>query len=120
MSSLAHPDWSGRLDRVRASLDAYQIDALVISGSTNIFYLTGFSGSAGLLVVTPDRARLMLDGRYELVARQAIDAGTVARVTIDRVEGRYDQALGQVVAHIAPRRVGFEAAQVTVATLRAW
>jgi Xaa-Pro aminopeptidase len=44
----------------------------------------------------------------------------VAAVTLGRVEGRYDQALGQAINWLAPRRVGFEAAQVTVATLRSW
>jgi Xaa-Pro aminopeptidase len=120
MDSSSFPDWSGRLRRVRAALEAEQLGALVISNRTNIFYLTGFSGSAGLLLVTRDEARLLLDGRYELVAREAIDAGRVAPVTLARVEGRYDQALGQTVNWLAPKRIGFEAAHVTVATLRAW
>lgn len=30
--------------------------------------LTGFSGSAGTLVVTPDKAFLLVDGRYEIQA----------------------------------------------------
>lgn len=120
MDSLLLPDWSGRLGRVRSALDTHQLGALVISNRTNIFYLTGFSGSAGLLLVTRDQVRLLLDGRYELVASQAIDAGQVADVTVGRVDGRYDQALGQAVNWLAPRRIGFEAAQVTVATLRSW
>lgn len=120
MVSSSLPDWSGRLGRVRAALGTFHVDALVVSNATNIFYLTGFSGSAGLLVITDDDARLLLDGRYELVARQGRDTGTVAAVGIERVDGRYDQALGQVVQRLGPRKVGFEAAQVTVATLRGW
>jgi Xaa-Pro aminopeptidase len=120
MELSSSPDWSGRLRRVRMALEADALGALVISNRTNIFYLTGFSGSAGLLLVTRDEARLLVDGRYELVARQAIDAGRVAPVTLGRVDGRYDQALGQTVNWLAPRRIGFEAAHVTVATLRAW
>jgi len=120
MDSPSSPDWAGRLHRVREALDARQLGALVISNGTNISYLTGFAGSAGLLLITPDEARLIVDGRYELAARQGIEAGRVAAVTIGRVEGRYDQALGQTVTWLAPRRVGFEAAHVTVATLGAW
>jgi Xaa-Pro aminopeptidase len=114
------PDWPGRLRRVQTALDAHQIGALIVSNRTNILYLTGFSGSAGLLLVTRDEIRLLLDGRYELVARQAVEAGRLAPVAVGRVEGRYDQALAQTVTWFAPRRIGFEAAQVTVATLRAW
>lgn len=120
MGSSSSPDWAGRLGRVRAAMASWHVDALVVSSSTNIFYLCGFSGSAGLLLVTAEQARLIVDGRYELVARQAIEAGTAARVSVDRVEGRYDLALGHVVTRVAARRVGFEAAHVTVATLRAW
>ncbi len=120
MASSRYPDWSGRLTRVRAALTTRELDAVVISDRTNILYLTGFSGSAGLLVLTADGARLLLDGRYDLVARQAVTAGTMAEVAIVRVERRYDPALAETVGAIGARRVGFEAAQVTVATLRAW
>ena len=36
-------------------------------------YLCGFSGSAGMLAVTKNRAYLFVDGRYELQARQEVD-----------------------------------------------
>jgi Xaa-Pro aminopeptidase len=120
MSHASFPDWAGRLRRVQAALAVHQINALVVSNGTNIFYLTGFSGSAGLLLITPVEVRLLVDGRYELVARRAVEEGAIAPVRVDRVAGRYDQALGQTINWIAPRRVGFEAAHVTVATLRAW
>lgn len=120
MTSSSFPDWAGRLRRVQSVLETQHLGALVVSSGPNIFYLTGFSGSAGLLLVTRDEVRLLLDGRYELVARQAAEAGRMAPVTIGRVDGRYDQALGQTITWLAPRRVGFEAAHVTVATLQAW
>jgi Xaa-Pro aminopeptidase len=114
------PDWAGRLQRVQAALETLGLQALVVSSGINITYLTGFVGTAGLLLLTRDDVRLLLDGRYESLAREGIAAGRVAPVTIGRVEGRYDQALGQTVEWLAPRRIGFEAAHVTVATLRAW
>jgi Xaa-Pro aminopeptidase len=114
------PDWPGRLSRVQQRLPTLELDALVVSSPPNILYLTGFAGSAGLLVVTSTEVRLLVDGRYDLVARQSAAAGLVAPVTITRVEGRYDQALAQTISWLGPRRVGFEAGHVTVATLRAW
>ena len=110
----------GRLRRVQAQLEARHLDAVVVSDRHNILYLTGFAGSAGLLLVTGTEIRLILDGRYELVARQSLADGRLADVTITPVPSRYDQALGQTVNWLAPRRVGFEAAHVTVATLRSW
>ena len=40
-----------RLDRLRARLDGAGCDALLVTSTTNIGYLTGFTGSAGLLWV---------------------------------------------------------------------
>lgn len=114
------PDWSGRLGRAQAALEPLGLQALVISSGINITYLTGFSGSAGLLLLARDSVRLLVDGRYESIAREGIQAGRVASVEVGKVQGRYDQALGQTVGWLAPRRIGFEAAHVTVATLRAW
>ena len=55
---------AGRLDLLRARLDGAACDALVVTSTTNIGYLTGFRGSAGLLWVDDIRAVLITDGRY--------------------------------------------------------
>src|SRR5271166_4859275 len=41
-------------------------------------WLTGFTGTAGLAIVLPDRAVLFVDGRYTLQARQQVDASLFA------------------------------------------
>ncbi|MGI9608133.1 MAG: M24 family metallopeptidase [Acidimicrobiales bacterium] len=61
-----------RISKVRASFEEHRIDALVVSHPTNIRYLTGFSGSAGTLVVTSDQAVLITDARYALRAPEEI------------------------------------------------
>lgn len=53
-----------RIERVRAKMRELNLDALVVSSRTNIRYLTGFSGSNGLAVVTHDNAYLITDNRY--------------------------------------------------------
>jgi Xaa-Pro aminopeptidase len=120
MGSSSHPDWSGRIERVRAELAAASLDALVVSSNTNIFYLTGFAGSAGLLVVTRDTVILILDGRYQAVARQRMQEGSALAATIEPVAARYDLSLQSVIGRLGVREAGFESAVITVATLRAW
>ena len=44
--------------------------AFLVSAQTNIRYLTGFTGSSGYLLVTPERAVLYTDGRYDTQARE--------------------------------------------------
>ena len=46
----------------------------ILPEENKLEYLTGFSGSAGILAVTAEKAFLLVDGRYELQARQETDA----------------------------------------------
>jgi Xaa-Pro aminopeptidase len=114
------PDWPGRLTRVQSSLVSENLEALVVSTPVNVAYLTGFTGSAGLLVLAPRTRFLVVDGRYEGAVRQDLAAGRLADVAVERVEGRFDRTLGALLAREGIRRAGFEAAHTTVATLDRW
>ncbi len=56
--------YADRLARLRASLAPSQLDALLVTALPNIRYLTGFTGSNGLVLVTADEALLLTDFRY--------------------------------------------------------
>jgi len=102
-------DVAARADRVRAAASEQGCDALVVSDLTNVRYLTGFTGSAGVLVVRPDDLVLVTDGRYR---EQAADQLAAARVEADLAITRdTDRVLGDVLAGIG--RVGLEADHVT-------
>jgi Xaa-Pro aminopeptidase len=57
-------DYRARLDRARNELDKSQLDALLVSDSINLFYLTGLELSAGDLLIDREKAFLFADGRY--------------------------------------------------------
>ena len=57
-------DVAGRADRLRATFDDARVDALVVANLTNVRYLTGFTGSAAVVLVTPDELVFVTDGRY--------------------------------------------------------
>jgi Xaa-Pro aminopeptidase len=120
MAPADRPDWFGRLSRVGGELAARSLDALVISNPTNLRYLGGYTGSAGLLVCTPSRATLIVDGRYSLATRHAIAAGRLGPMDVAVVEGRYDLTLGSVLASQEVGSAGFEAEHLTVALFDAW
>lgn len=120
MADVSRPDWPGRLRVLNEICARDGLDALVVSTPVNLTYLTGFVGSAGLLVAASDRSTLILDGRYTGAAGEAQTAGALAPVEIEKVEPRFDQTLARVLQRLGARRVGFEAAHVTVATLNAW
>lgn len=53
-----------RRQRLRAKMKDQGLSAMIITSQENRFYLSGFSGSAGHLIVTPDTTVLITDGRY--------------------------------------------------------
>ena len=52
-----------RLKRLMDSLD--EADGLLLTSLPNIFWLTGFSGSAGMALLTPERKIFITDFRYQ-------------------------------------------------------
>jgi len=83
----------GRRSRALA-LVAGQADALLVSDRTNVYYLSGFSGSAGSLLLTAAGAVLVTDGRYgeqagrecpgvEVVLDRSPDGGALRRAVAD-------------------------------------
>jgi Xaa-Pro aminopeptidase len=120
MLELIRPEWSGRLQQIPLDSRGSALDAFVVSTPRNLRYLTGFDGTAGLLVHTRRETRLLVDGRYEAAARGAQRAGRLADVAISRVEGPYPRALAAAFAELDIARAGFESSQVTVAQLTRW
>ncbi|MGH9468758.1 MAG: M24 family metallopeptidase [Terriglobia bacterium] len=59
-----------RQDSLLAALAAKKIPALLVTKPENIFYLTGFRGSAGACVWGPEQPFLWVDPRYTAQARE--------------------------------------------------
>jgi Xaa-Pro aminopeptidase len=66
-----------RLSRVRERLSAFDADAVLLSSLPSIRWASGFSGSNALLLVTPDSATFVTDGRYTEQAHQEVDGADV-------------------------------------------
>jgi Xaa-Pro aminopeptidase len=61
---------TSRLRRLRHSLDVARAGALLETHLPNIFYLCGFSGDSGALLVDVASATLFTDGRFTVQARE--------------------------------------------------
>jgi Xaa-Pro aminopeptidase len=53
-------------------LDEHKIDALIVSHPKHIRYLTGFTGSNALLLITGRNRYIITDNRYEVQVRQEV------------------------------------------------
>ena len=105
-------DVAGRIGRLRDLFPEAGIDALFVTRLVNIRYLTGFTGSAALLLVGPDEVLFVSDGRYkDQSADQLAAAGVEARIEISGNEQKkivHDTAQAKRYG-----RVGLEAHGVT-------
>lgn len=104
-------DVAGRLLRLRERLAKQSLDAMIVTSPTNIRYLCGFTGSNGQLVVLPDAATLVTDGRYTEAAPAELQAvGAEAEVEIARDSFA---AIARIVSGCSS--VAFESTDVSVA-----
>jgi Xaa-Pro aminopeptidase len=112
-------DIAGRLPRLREAMAAGELPALLVTNLVNIRYLTGFTGSAAMLLVLPDSAVFFTDGRYrDQSAQQLRDAGVEARIEVGLSAGAQFEALSASAAGID--RLGLEAHAVTWAQQRSF
>ena len=117
LSSLPAMDVAGRTARLRAELGAAGCDALLVTKLVNIRYLTGFTGSAAMLLVLPDQLLLVTDGRYETQAPEQLAAARVdGQVRIGLTAAGQYEILGTAATSL---RLGLEAHAVSWAQQRA-
>jgi Xaa-Pro aminopeptidase len=90
------------------------MSALLITKPASWYYLTGFSGEAGVLLVSRHGAAIITDGRFTAQAGQETSG-----VQIIPQEGALAATVGRFVRHQRVGRVGFDASQITVSQLQA-
>lgn len=98
-----------RLAALRQSLREARLDGLLLTALPNIRYLTGFTGSSALVVVTELDALLVTDFRY--ATQVSTEVGDIARVQIEA------QSLWDGLWHMLPDAgpvevMGFESAHL--------
>ena len=102
-----------RLQRLRQHLVAAGLDAVWVTNPQNRCYLSGFSGSAGMLLLTTDTQQLFTDFRYQ---EQAVAEAPLYELCL--YKGIAAKALTEVIASSGIRRLGFESKHCTVAAYK--
>ena len=93
---VAEPPIAERLRRLRAELSARDLDGLIVpltdehrneyvpACAQRLAWLTGFTGSAGVLIVLAERAAVFVDGRYTRPGGGAARSEAVRAPSSDR------------------------------------
>jgi Xaa-Pro aminopeptidase len=107
---------SVRHQAVRDLLRQRSLDALVVTSLPNILYLTNFGGSTAIVVVTLERLFFLTDFRYvTTIAEMCGTPHECPGLELVTVGGSYEGRLVELLASGPFRRVGFEAAHLSVA-----
>ncbi|MCS6861920.1 MAG: Xaa-Pro peptidase family protein [Abditibacteriales bacterium] len=103
-------NFSHRLAAVRQKLSRLKADAFLCSGLSNVRYLTGYTGSAGMALISADGAWFFTDFRYQTQAKEQVRGYDILIA-----KGGLSDKAAQVARKKKLKRVAFEAAHVTVA-----
>jgi Xaa-Pro aminopeptidase len=109
--SAAH---SQRRKALRNQLQARKLDWLLVTHPANWYYLTGFTGESGALLISRSGATLITDGRFTVQAKEE-----TRDVKIELQEGGLYPSVGAYLKKKGARRVGYDANQLTVSQLDA-
>jgi len=110
-------DYKGRQKRLREVLSKHHLDVLLITHGPNVRYLCGFTGSAGVLVLSESRTVFFTDGRYTAQARSEVEG---AKLMVGRkaplvLASEWLKANLRKLAGPGKCRLGIEAEHMTVA-----
>jgi Xaa-Pro aminopeptidase len=101
---------NNRLQKLRQKLAEQKIDAIFVSQPENRHYLSGFDGSYGFLLITPQKTVLATDFRYiEQAGAQAPDH------EIFRITNSITDWFPGLAGDLSIRKLGFEAGDITFA-----
>jgi len=104
---------SHRLEKLRQRLGEEGLDAILISQGESRRYLSGFTGSAGFLLISEKSAILATDFRYtEQAKRQA------PNLDIVQIEGEIAKWLPDLTSSLGAKKIGVEANDVSFAAYR--
>ena len=106
---MAGSPFAARREALLRRIVQHELDALIVTFGPNVRYLTGFTGSNGLLLLSAGRATFFTDPRYKIQAAREVDCPVKV-------------ATGPLLAEIIPvckrtkaRRIGFEMSRMSFA-----
>jgi Xaa-Pro aminopeptidase len=105
------------LQRLQARLRDQDIPALLVSDIVNVQWLTGFTGSFGVALVTASDGVFISDSRYTLQAQEEVSA-LPSKTFASPTDGA--TFIGESARELGIQRLGFESQTVTYDTYLSW
>jgi len=97
-----------RIDGARKAAEGLDAEAFLVTKLQNVHYLTGFTGSSGYVLVTPDRAVFITDFRYKTQSAEEVQG-----LDIVIQKGRWTEDVAALVRDAGVKRLCFEGGAVS-------
>ena len=103
-----------RITRIRERLRAEGADVFLVSSAVNRRYLTGFTGSAGLVWISGVKQALLTDFRYVEQVKAECPGWELVQIET------YIESLKTLIEESGVKKIAFEKDYVTVKQLEEW
>jgi Xaa-Pro aminopeptidase len=104
-----------KLEKMRNRLKELDVDAILITSSYNRRYMTGFTGSSGVAVITDSHAVFITDFRYTEQAAKQIEGFEIVQH-----KGPILEEVAAQAAKLSIKRLGFEQDDLSFAAYSAY
>lgn len=102
-----------KLENLRSQFEEYDIEAFIITGLWNIRYLSGFTGSNGVILITKDEKILVTDYRYFEQAGQQTDFEVVLHAGHTGHKGKIFEEVANQASIRDLEKIGFEETHIS-------
>lgn len=102
-----------RLKKVRDRFNELGIDGLLITNSKNRRYMTGFTGTAGIVIISSTKAVFITDFRYVEQAKNQVQ-----NYEIVQHKGPIHEEVAKLVKELGIKHLGFEQDEMTFGTFK--
>src|SRR5215469_15294810 len=106
-------DHKKRRRALLAVIASRKLDGLLVTQPANWFYLTGFTGESGALIVAKHGTTLVTDGRFTVQAAQETRG-----IKIEVQQGSLFTAAGAFLKRSRLSRIGYDSNQLTLQQLK--
>ena len=107
-------NYTSRLNKVRNKMAQNNIDTLVFMSPSNYFYMTGFNGSSGAVIITQREFILITDSRY-IAQSKAQTAASDVEIIIHSAP--LLDSIKELFAKLGSKTIGYEADHLLVSQL---
>ncbi|MDA7026985.1 Xaa-Pro peptidase family protein [Bacillus sp. CLL-7-23] len=97
-----------KLKKLRELFCGLEIEGLLVTSQVNLRYITGFTGSSGLAVISEDRAVFITDFRYTEQAKRQVNGFEIIEHT-----GGMSATTVDVIKEMGLKKIGFEQDKMT-------